>query len=129
MSSRQDKVTVSERKTFGNILRHLGHWEELIKIGPHNDVLEVNGRSYSYSTILDGLDCLTKLQRDALVKIYVEDKAVSDAAEEMGKPSSPINHYADTALEKLIRFNRAQDRGEELPRVKSLPLTRKGGAL
>lgn len=120
------EVRNRDKNIYGSLLQHMQQWWALIEEhGPDYSILEYGDDSFCYYNLLDGMDTLTDVQRRSVELVYVQDMRDTDAAIAMGSPKAPVRQYAEIGLEKLVRFHRAQNTGEDLPKPKSLPLTRK----
>lgn len=120
------EVTKEQRQIYSRLLQNLASWAELMKnTGPHKSVLELDGEEFCYFNMLDGLDTLTPIQRRALFLIYIRDMRTDEAAEDMGIPGASVRQHADRGVEKLCIYKFCADNGLPLPKVKSVPVTRK----
>ena len=93
---------------FKRLYQHLEHWRSLIEAGEMNHIIVIpdTGEEVYLLDMLVGIDALPPRQREAFELIALQGYTETDATKIMlpeSRWSTPVQQYADTALERMVR--------------------------
>lgn len=102
----EEQIHANRVRLLGRLLKNYQLWECIVR-DEGLLYITIDGEEWHFFDLLDGIKTLPPRQKEALIKVYLEDKREVDAAREMGfvKWSTPVQQYASLALERLLKFH------------------------
>lgn len=104
------------KKILREALKHYSDFRELVAAeGESKSVIEYRGYRICFFDLEQGIEKLSKRQKEALFLHVIRDLSEKDTAQLMGfkKWSTPVQQYTDRALEKLLKYHQDLEEGED----------------